>query len=70
MIDLYGVLFVCFLICFLRAGFPALAFKIEWPDLTNKNIGHAIKFEFQLNNEDLFSVFEELITGFCSCSKQ
>ena len=29
---------------------------LELPDLTNKNVGCLVKFEFQINNEYLFSI--------------
>lgn len=28
-----------------------LAFKVELPDLTNKDTGHMVKFKFQINNK-------------------
>lgn len=33
--------------------FSASAFKVELPDLTNKNTEHIIKFEFHINNNFL-----------------
>ena len=51
-----NLLFVCLLFIlffFLRMleVFSAFTFKVELPDLTNKNTGHIIKFEFQINNK-------------------
>lgn len=48
--------------------------KVGLPNLVNKNIGHIVKFEFQINNGPFFSDKQQIIVSHIifgrSCGKK